>query len=149
MMVTMPSKPCLRSANAAASPVLPPPTMTALFTSDGAHDWVQPMVEIGRGSSLYVNQRLAEAHRNLTRFAVADGPRAVSRLDSAHRGDHRGRAAGKHLGQRSLGAAGTPFVCGDLAFLGLVAEVSGQRQKGVPGDSRQKRPGQGGSYQPG
>src|SRR5260370_24578639 len=132
MIVTMPSKPCLRSANAAASPVLPPPTMTALFTSDGAHDWVQPMVEIGRGSSLYVNQRLPEAHRNLTRFAVPDGPRAVSRLDGAHRGDHRGRAAGKHLGQRSIRAAGTPFVCADPAFLGLLANVPCPRAKCVP-----------------
>src|SRR5260370_38340740 len=126
MIVTMPSKPCLRSANAAASPVLPPPTMTALFTSDGAHDWVQPMVEIGRGSSLYVNQRLPEAHRNLTRFAVADGPRAVRRLDGAHRGHHRGRAAGKRLGQRSTPAAATPFVGGVLDSPGLLAERAHQ-----------------------
>src|SRR5258708_22994142 len=129
MIVTMPSKPCLRSAKAAASPVLPPPTMTALFTSDGAHDGVQPMVAIGRRSPLYVNQRLAKAHRNLARLTVADGPRAVSRLDCAHRGDHRGRAAGKDLGDRSIRAAGAPFVRGDLAFLSLVAEVSGQREE--------------------
>src|SRR6266853_3468089 len=149
MIVTMPSKPCLRSAKAAASPVPPPPTMTALFTSDGAHDGVQPMVAIGRGSSLYVNQRLAEAHRNLARLAVADGPRAVSRLDGAHRGDHRGRATGKDLAQRPIRATGAPFVCGDLAFLGLVAEVSGQREEGVPRDSRQERSGQSRSEQPG
>src|SRR5258708_12892920 len=119
MMVTMPSKPCLRSANAAASPVLPPPTMTALFTSDGAHDWVQPMVEIGRGSSLYVNQRLAEAHRNLTRFAVADGPRAVSQLDIAHRRDHRGLAAGQHPPHRPLDPAPPPFASAAPPFPAL------------------------------
>src|SRR5580700_3459256 len=108
MIVTRPSKPCLRSAKAAASPVPPPPTMTALFTSANARDGVQPVVAIGRGASLYVNERFAQTHRDLARLSIADGPGTVRRLDGAHWRDHGGGAAGEDLGQRTVRAAGSP-----------------------------------------
>src|SRR5580704_9181797 len=145
----MPSKPCLRSANAAASPVPPPPTTTTLFTSGDCRDAVEPVVGIGRGASLYVNQRLAQAHRDLARLSIADGPRTMRRLDGSNRRDHRGGATGEDLGQGPVGAAGTPLLSADLALFSLVPEVSGQREQRVPSDSWQQRSGQSRRQQPG
>src|ERR1700704_3982782 len=124
MIVISPSKPRLRRANAAASPVPPPPTMTTRLTatarppetnptSDDTSDRMHPAVRIRSRPALDVDQRLAKSHRDLTWLAIADRPRAMRRLHAANRRDHRCRAAGEDLGQGPVGAAVAPFVGAD------------------------------------
>src|ERR1700691_5657689 len=73
-------------------------------------DLVEPAVGVGLAAELDAKQFLPQPHGDLAGLAVADLPATAVALDRAHRGDHRGRAAGAHLADRSGRAVLAPLL---------------------------------------
>ena len=65
---------------------------------------VDPAVRVRPAAVLDVEQLVAQPHGDRAGLAVADDPLLPGALDDAHRGDHRGRAAGEHLGDLAADA---------------------------------------------
>ena len=78
--------------------------------------------------------------RNWSSCSTINLPAArVSGLDFPYRGDHGGRAAGKHLSDLSLQAPLTPVLHADPRLSGPNAEILRHLEQGRSGDTGQQR----------
>ena len=94
------------------------------------------------GTALDAGEVVAQAHGDLAGLSTVDVVPTTGVLHGAHRGDHGGGAAGQHLGEHAGVRGLLPLLDGDAALVDGVAQVPGDLDQGVAGNTRQQGAGE-------